>query len=254
MVNDMLPPRDLLDPQRRVIVKSGSRTLSEAPSQREGVGGWANSGLVRSKRQFQNKTQSQPTPFPHPLGGGSERDSKSHNRPRAFALVDVVIAGMILAIGLGAILSLSGRSITAAQRGEELATAAMLADEQLNMVLARGPDDYARRFGLEGVCDEPFTNYRYRLEFAGGRSVGEVYDVRVTIEWGGGAGGTSSSASAASNSRNASQSLTISTLIAPREIGEDVEVDPDRRPEQSILRGAGVSGAGGSGGSGGGGS
>lgn len=166
---------------------------------------------------------------------------------RAFALVDVVIAGVILAIGLGAILSLSGRSITAAQRGEELATAAMLADEQLNMVLARGPDDYARRFGLEGVCDEPFDDYRYRLEFSGGRSVGEVYDVRVTITWGAG-GASLSAASNTGAAASAAQSLTISTLIAPREIGEDVEVDPDRRPAQSILRGAGVAGGGNGGG------
>jgi hypothetical protein len=162
--------------------------------------------------------------------------------------VDVVIAGVILAIGLGAILSLSGRSISAAQRGEELATAAMLADEQLNLVLARGPDDYARRFGLEGVCDEPFSDYRYRLEFAGGRSVGEVYDVRVTIVWGSSGGGSGGSSSA--SSANDARSLTISTLIAPREIGEDVEIDPDRRPEQSILRGAGVTGAGNGGGGG----
>jgi hypothetical protein len=93
----------------------------------------------------------------------------------------------------------------------------MLLDEQLNLVMARGPDDYAGRFDAEGVCDEPFQAYRYRLELRGGGG-GEPYTVTATISWQ--AGGRERSESA-------------QTLIAPR-LGE--EPDPDRRPGQTVER------------------
>ena len=154
----------------------------------------------------------------------------------AFALIDVIIAGVILAVGLGAVITLSGRSIAAAQLGEQLSTAAMLADEQLNLVLARGPDDYAKAFPVEAVCDEPFSQYRYRLEFGGGRSVGEPYEVSVTITWGEPSGGqvTANTPGAPAVS---GRSVKVSTLMAPRQIGADVELDPDRQPTETILRG-----------------
>lgn len=163
-----------------------------------------------------------------------------------FALVDVIVAVVILGVGLAVIISLSGRSIASAQQGETLAIAAALADEQLNLVLARGPDDYARRFPVEGACDVPFESYDFRLEFSGGRSVGEPYDVRVTISWGGGSGGGSSGSPAASSSSPAavgasasdSKSLTIRTLMAVRDLGIEAETDPDRRPVTPIQRGA----------------
>ena len=37
-----------------------------------------------------------------------------------------------------------GRALSSQAVGERLSTAATLADEQLHLVLARGPDDYAR--------------------------------------------------------------------------------------------------------------
>ena len=43
--------------------------------------------------------------------------SRRPNR-RAFALIDAVIAGVILAIGLSAILSISGRALLMEQKGE----------------------------------------------------------------------------------------------------------------------------------------
>lgn len=159
------------------------------------------------------------------------------NPRRAFALIDVVVAGVILAVGLGVVISLSGRAVRSAQQGEELATAAMLADEQLNLVLSRGPDDYAKRFAVEGACDDPFSQYRYRLDFAGGRSVSEPYEVSVTVSWGGG-GAVPRNAPPSSTSADDSRVLTIKALMAPHQIGADVDTDPDRRPATTIQRGA----------------
>lgn len=135
---------------------------------------------------------------------------------RAVALLDALVAAMILGIGLAAILSLSSNALTSQAGGEQIATASMLADEQLNFVLARGPDDYAKHFPVEGACDDPFGNYRFKLEFSGGG--GEAYRVRAIILWIAGP---------------RQQSLTIETAIAPRP-GDNP--NPDRRPAQPVER------------------
>lgn len=138
-------------------------------------------------------------------------------RPRAFALVDAIVAAVLLGVSLAVIIGLSGQSVSAQARGRDLRTAAMLADEQLNLVLARGPDDYARRFPTEGPCDPPFDRFRYRLDFLSG-SASDAYLVRATISWYTGV---------------TPESLVIETLIAPRR-GDDP--DPDRAPDSPPER------------------
>ena len=96
-------------------------------------------------------------------------------------------------------------------------------------MLARGPDDYSRRYPVEGVCDEPFESYRFRIDFSGGRSVAEPYDVRVTISWG--------PAGATSDGEDDPRSLTVRTLMAVRDLGIEAEIDPDRRPLSPVQRG-----------------
>jgi len=136
---------------------------------------------------------------------------------RAFALVDAIVAAILLGVSLAVIIGLSGQSISAQARGRDLRLAAMLADEQLSLVLARGPDDYARRFPTSGPCDPPLDRFRYQLDFISG-SPAEPYLVRATITW---------------TSGSRPQSLTIETLIAPR-VGDDP--DPDRTPAQPAVR------------------
>ena len=84
--------------------------------------------------------------------------AKSNLARRAFALVDVIVATIILGISLSVMMSLAGRAVSAQHRGDELATAAHLADEQLQMVLARGPDDYAKRYGEQGADELTFLD------------------------------------------------------------------------------------------------
>ena len=59
---------------------------------------------------------------------------------RGVALIDAIIAAVILGVALSAIIGLGNQALNSQRVGEELRTAAMLADEQLNLVLARGPE------------------------------------------------------------------------------------------------------------------
>jgi Tfp pilus assembly protein PilV len=132
--------------------------------------------------------------------------------------VDIIVATILLAVSLTALVSMTGRALSAQRAGEQIQTAAMLLDAQLNLVLARGPDNYASRFETDGVCEEPFSAFRYKLEFSGGEG-GDPYRVVATVTWANG---------------NTPQSASVETMIAPR-LGDDP--DPDRRPDQPAQRG-----------------
>lgn len=136
---------------------------------------------------------------------------------RAFALVDVITGAILLGVALAVAIGLISRAISSQQLGEELQIAAMLADEQLNLVLARGPDGYGKQFPLDGACEAPFERFAYALDIAGG-SDSSPYTIAVTITWPGGAEG---------------RSITIETLMASR-LGDDP--DPDRLPVEPIQR------------------
>jgi hypothetical protein len=136
---------------------------------------------------------------------------------RSFMLVDAIIGSILLGVALTSIVGLASRALSAQTEGEELQTAAMLLDEQLALVLARGPDSYASRFDTEGECDPPFQRYHFALAIGGGQG-GDAYKVTATVTW-------------TSGGRQRSES--VETLIAPR-LGEDP--DPDRRPPVSVDR------------------
>ena len=140
------------------------------------------------------------------------------SRRRGVVLVDIIVAVVLLGVSLTAMVSMTGRALSSQRSGEQMQTAAMLLDEQLNLVLARGPDNYGSRFATEGVCEEPYEMYRFKLDFTGGEG-GEAYRVTATVTW---------------NDGGASHSATAETMIAPR-LGDDP--DPERRPDQPAVRG-----------------
>lgn len=140
--------------------------------------------------------------------------SRRQSNPSGVALIDAIIAAVILGVALAVIIGLSGQAISAQGQGERTQIGAMLADEQLNLILARGPDDYAKRFKVNGPCDAPFTNYNYKIDFADSGN-GGAYQVKVTISW------TSPSLRP--------EQVQVQTLMAPRTGGD--EADPDRIPE-----------------------
>lgn len=128
-----------------------------------------------------------------------------------FALLEAIVASVLLGLALAAILSLAGQAISAQRRGEVMETAARLADERLNLVLAVGPERYPSIFRSSGVCDPPFEGYFFAVEIAPGAS-GEAYEVRASVT-------------------AAPTVVTLETRIAPR-LGDDP--DPDRKPQQTV--------------------
>jgi hypothetical protein len=139
------------------------------------------------------------------------------NARSGVVLVDAIVAAVLLGVALAVMIGLGGRALSAQGTGEKLQTAAMLLDEQLNLVLARGADEYASRFPTQGFCDPPFQNFEYKIEFAGGQS-GDPYRVTATVSW-------------LQGGRTWTES--IETMIAPR-LGE--EPDPIRRPDEAVNR------------------
>lgn len=138
---------------------------------------------------------------------------------RGFALVEAIVAAIVLGIALSFILGLASQAVSAQSRGEAMETAARLADERLNLVLSTGPEGYASVFDLRGACDPPFADWSYAVEIEP-NGPGEAYDIRVTVSWMAGA---------------LPQSLSLSTRIAPR-LGDDP--DPDRKPAETVNRNA----------------
>ncbi len=145
--------------------------------------------------------------------------SRAHTSPRSrqrgFALIDVIIGGILLAIGLTAILSIGARSMNMHQRGERETVAAALIDEQLSMVLADGPKDFPNIHPMSGACDAPFGDFEFRIEIESGGS-GVPYKVAVIV-----------------THVAKQESWTVETLIAGKS-GE--EPDPERSPPEPLDR------------------
>ncbi|MDX2130679.1 MAG: hypothetical protein SFY69_01345 [Planctomycetota bacterium] len=140
---------------------------------------------------------------------------------RGMTLVDLLVATVMLGVSVVVLMGLSGRALSAQRSGENLQIAAMILDEQLNLVQARGADDYASRYDdSEGVAEAPYEAFRYRVEISGGDS-GDAYRVVATVSW---------------EEYGQTKSATVETRIAPRR-GE--EPDPDRRPATEPDRLAG---------------
>lgn len=135
---------------------------------------------------------------------------------RGFLLADGLVAAVLLGVSLAMMIGLVSRAARTQREGQRLEVVAMLLDEQLNLVLARGADDYESRFGLSGACEAPFEEYRYALAISGQGS--DAYVVRATIFW---------------NSGREERSESVETRIAPR-LGD--EPDPERRPSSAVVR------------------
>lgn len=133
---------------------------------------------------------------------------------RGFALMEVVIAGMVLAIGLAAVLSLAARGLAMQQRGEREVAAAALLDELLSLVLAEGPEDFPKLHDLSGNCDEPWQDFEYELTIDAG-GLGDPYEVLAIVR------------------DPAGRSYRVATRMAARG-GEDPT--PDRAPNVPLDR------------------
>lgn len=68
--------------------------------------------------------------------------------------MDAVIAGVLLAIGMIAVLSVGGQAMTMQTRGEIDVRAAAALDNLLSGVLTEGPEDYEELYPLSGQFEE----------------------------------------------------------------------------------------------------
>ena len=131
-----------------------------------------------------------------------------------FTLIEVIIAGVILALGAASLLSLTSRALQMQRRGEQKIIAASLLDELLATVLMEGPQDFVQMNSLNGPCDPPFEQWQFRVEIDS--AVGsDPFRVLATVFAPDG------------------DEFNCATLIAPR-LGE--EPNPERIPFEPIDR------------------
>ena len=137
-------------------------------------------------------------------------------RRRGFVLVDGIVAGVLLGVGLTVIIGLTGAAIAAQAHGESLQTAASLADERLAMVVALGPERFEAEGELSGRFPDPDERFRFEMDIEE-EGAGNPYYVSVEVIWG----------------DRQRERLFIETFVAPRQ-GD--EPDPDREPDRPVDR------------------
>ena len=106
---------------------------------------------------------------------------------RGIALVDVIIGGVLLSMGLAVVISLSTRALRTQTDSEKLLTASWLADEFLSMVLIEGPVNYPKLYDAHGRCSPPFEEFEYDVLIED-QGVGVPLRVTATVYWEGPAG------------------------------------------------------------------
>ena len=144
------------------------------------------------------------------------RSMTSKRSKRGVALVEVILAALLLGIGLSVSLSLASTAIARQGLGERQLVAAWLADEQMNLVLMEGAKQYIQSYETSGRFDSPFEDFSYEVTITHVADL-EPYEVEVIILWDDGR-----------------QSFQLESLVAPR---EDVEAAPeDRIPLEPIDR------------------
>lgn len=99
---------------------------------------------------------------------------------RGFALIDAVIGGLILAIGLAAILSLTSRAVWMQRGAEVQIISAWLLDEQLALVLTEGAEDFRELHPTFGTCEAPFDDYEFEVQIQD-RGIGLPWRVTAVV-------------------------------------------------------------------------
>ena len=133
---------------------------------------------------------------------------------RGWALIDVIVGGVILGIGLAAVVSIAERSLAMQQRSEREMVAAQLMDGLLGEVLAVGVVDWSLARPTAGNFESPYEEWTWELDIDK-QGLGDPY--RVV---------------ALARDRNGAE-FRVETLMAPRPEGFE---EPSRMPETPIDR------------------
>lgn len=137
---------------------------------------------------------------------------------RGFALMDAIIAGILLAIGMIAVLGVSGHALGLQRRGEIDIRAAAALDELLSLVLTEGPVDFGDLHPSRGRFEagSPYDDFEYEITIAQG-GAGVPAHVSVSLV------------------HDSGRAYSIETRIAEKR-GE--EPDPVREPYEPLDRAA----------------
>jgi hypothetical protein len=83
---------------------------------------------------------------------------------RGFALIDVIVGGVMLGIGVAAVITVGSRALADQIEGEHQLVASWLADELLSMVVVEGPQEYPKIHDTFGAFEAPFALYEYEVD------------------------------------------------------------------------------------------
>jgi len=97
--------------------------------------------------------------------------------------VECLLAGVILALFTATIATAVGQAGAAARRGKDLRLAAGWLDEVMTRIDLIGPARLLREGPIQGELDARFS-WSVRIEE---ETIGDLYDVQVTISWKSGA-------------------------------------------------------------------
>lgn len=133
---------------------------------------------------------------------------------RGFALIDAILGGALLALGLASVVTLSQRSLAMLNRGEREAMAAAMLDELLAQVVVEGPRRFSEARESSGRLSEPWPAWEYTVEIEPGGE-GDAYAVLAIVR------------------DPAGVEYRCATRVAP----QSEEVEPvERAPERPIDR------------------
>jgi hypothetical protein len=110
------------------------------------------------------------------------KGTKARRGRRGIALIDVLVGGIMLGIGLSVILTVTSRALSRQTDGEKRLVASWLADELLSMVLVEGPDMYGRLYDTSGTFGPPFDDFAYIVDIED-QGIGVPYLVSAVIRW-----------------------------------------------------------------------
>ncbi len=99
---------------------------------------------------------------------------------RGFALIDAILGGALLALGLASVVTLSQRSLAMLQRGEHEAMAAAMLDELLAQVVVEGPRRYGEIRESTGRLAAPWPDWEYTVEIESGGE-GDAWNVLAIV-------------------------------------------------------------------------
>lgn len=105
------------------------------------------------------------------------------NRNAGFTLLEIMIALAIVAIALVSLLGLANRSIAVQERLQRMTRATLLAQEKMTEIELAAEAKTLVFEPAAGVFAEPFSDFRWRLEFAD-TPLPVVTQVTVTVAWG----------------------------------------------------------------------